>query len=148
MSVLAVRMDVLEALMGRPSRSSAAAIGRQFVLSSSPPEARIRGLNALSGMVCDWSVAILEEAINDPSRGYLVRRYALTRLCGLVRKAIDQGYTGLIRSECDQLEFRAVMALSAEDGETGRNENLPAEDLCCHLAEAVAAGLFGELPDF
>ena len=71
-----IASPILDALRNRPSRASAAAIGHHFVLNGAPPTLSIAGINALGEMMCDWSVAILEETINDPTRTYEVRRYA------------------------------------------------------------------------
>ena len=73
MTTLAAPMPMLAALASRPSRASAAAIGHQFILNGEAPALRMRGLDVLGNMVCDWSVAILEQAIEDPSCGFLVR---------------------------------------------------------------------------
>ncbi len=148
MSVIAMQMSILHSLVRRPSRASVAAIGHECVLNGSPPVVRIRGLEALSSMVCDWSVAILEEAINDPRRGYVVRRYAIGRLCLLVKRAVRLGYAGITMQTCHQLENEALLAIRQTADQAGRCEIESVEALCNHLSQAVADGIFPELPDF
>jgi hypothetical protein len=141
-------MPILDSLRHRPSRASAAAIGHGFVLNGAPPAVGMLGVDALCEMICDWSVAILEEAINDPSRNYGVRRHALERLCQLVMVSIDRGYTGIAKVTCSRLAHEAEAELKVRKGQTDFQEIQAVEDLCGHLSQAVADGVFGELPDF
>ena len=99
-------------------------------------------------MVCDWSVAILEEAINDPSRGYPVRKYALDKLRQLVELAIDRGYAGLSKGTCRRLARQGLLEMRSHVREGTSGDIRAVEDLCDHLSQAVADGVFPELPDF
>lgn len=148
MSAPTFQGTVLLALARRPSRSSAATIGHEFVLNGVPPALQIRGLNALADMTCDWTVAILEEAINSPTRTCFVRHYALSLLGALLQRAIDQGYRRIGRDECRQLLRAAGAELGARCAAASSDEIAPVEELCNHLSEAVAEGCFEELPDF
>jgi len=141
-------LQVLNSLVGRPSRASAAAIGHHYVMNGVPPGLRIRGLSALADMVCDWTTVILEEVITDPSRGYLVQQYAFGLLENLVKRAIDQGYRRLSPLECARLVAQARAGLKRQftAGDSGESEAV--EDLCNHLAQAVADDVFGQMPDF
>jgi hypothetical protein len=140
--------SVLSRLRHQPSRASVAAIGHHFVLNGAPPRLRICGIDAVCDMVCDWSVAILEEAIEDPGRGRLVRRYALEKLSELVKRAVERGYGGTTPAECDRLADAARTGLFPEAEARDRVEVPAVEDLCNHLSQAVADGVFGQMPDF
>lgn len=146
MSALAMPNPILDVLASRPSRASAAAIGIHYVLNGVPPALRVRGVDALSKMVCDWSVAILEEAITEPNRGYLVRRHALMKLRQLVETAIARGYAGISRRDCARLASECLAILGQDGGSNRAKQAL--EDLCNHLSQAVADGHFGRLADF
>lgn len=148
MSAPSFQGTVLLALARRPSRSSAATIGHEFVLNGVPPALQIRGLNALAEMTCDWTVAILEEAINSPTRTCFVRHYALSMLGALLQRAIDEGYRRIGRDECRQLVRSAGVELGVRCAEGAPGEIAPVEELCNHLSQAVADGFFAELPDF
>ena len=139
---------VLEALARRPSRSSATAIGHRYLLDGTTPELRIEAINALSRMVCDWSIAILEEAICDPTRGFLCRRYALARICGLLEQAIAEGYDRVTRAECRHLRRHAAAAIEASTKLEEPVEIDAVEILCSHLCQAIADGVLKETPDF
>ena len=73
-------LRILDSLTRRPSRASVAAIGHHFVMNGVSTELHIRGLNALGDMICDWTVALLEEGINSPRAGYSVQRHAAAKL--------------------------------------------------------------------
>lgn len=139
---------VLSALTRRPSKASAAAIGINFVLNGAPPALRLRGIDALARMMCNWSVAILEETITDHSRPCLLRTYALERLGGALNDAIHRGYPRL--SETDKLRLlnEARQALATIRDVTADDEIPAVTEMCNHLDEATRLGLFGELPDF
>jgi hypothetical protein len=117
-------------------------------LNDVSPELNIRGLNALGDMACDWTVALLEEAINDPSRGYSVRRHAIAKLGELLKRAIDQGYTKATKGRCRLLVGRAHVALKIQSNRGICHPIQEVEDLCDHLGQAVADGFLGQLPDF
>ncbi len=140
--------SVLDALKNQPSRASAAAIGQNFVLNGAPPSAGILGLDILADMMCDWSVAILEEAIADPTRSSRVRRHAITKLREALTKAIRRGYPAISEACCWSLASQAMLALQ-EQNRQGCPDQLPGvEDLCDHLSQAVEQGYFASLPDF
>jgi hypothetical protein len=101
----------------------------------------------LCEMICDWSVAILEEAINDPTRCYDVRQYAITKLGELLIEAVERGYSRITRQECFQLVSEAKARLKAGKDDPCF-EDQAVEDLCGHLSQAIADNFFGELPDF
>ena len=103
MTMLTMPIPILDSLARRPSRASAAAIGNQFILDGPTPASQMRGLDALCDMACDWSVAILEETINDRALVYPVRKYALAKLQELTERAIDGGYSGLSKKGCHRL---------------------------------------------
>lgn len=146
MTALATDMTVLYSLAARPSRSSAAAIGHQYVLNNCPPQVQIKGLSALSRMICDWSVAILEEFITDPLRNYLARQYAV-RLAGhVLGKAVQRGYSEIDQKAVQELVGMGIRAL--QPNERGDGENPAAEILCSHLSQAIEKGCFGLVPDF
>ena len=148
MSTSTVPLQVLDSLAGRPSRASVAAIGHHYVINGVPPSLRIRGLSALANMVCDWTTVILEEVITNPGRGYLVQQYALSLLADLVKRAIDQGYRRLSGGECGRLVAEARAELKCRFRSRTCGEIAAVEDLCNHLAQAVADGFFGQMPDF
>jgi hypothetical protein len=111
---------------------------------------QIQAVSALAEMVCDWSVAILEQAVSGTGHRYLVRRYALGRICELLRRAIRRGYSPISRTEVSHLECQVVHAL---EGPPTTNKLAGVkigalDDLCNHLSRAIADGLFEELPDF
>ena len=139
---------VLERLIGKPSRSSAAAIGHRFVLNGAPAELRGRGVNALCEMMCDWSAAILEMVIQDPTRGCLLRWHTLTRLSEVLERAIARGYPALSRKDCRRLAKQAWADLRRPIGAGQCQASRAAEDLCVHLSQAVEAGYFPDLSDF
>jgi len=141
-------LQVLNALAGRPSRASAAAIGHHYVMNGVPPGLRIRGLSALADMVCDWTAVILEQVITDPGRGYLVQHHALSLLEDLVERAIDRGYRRLGLQGCGRLARAAEAELKGQFAAGADAQMQAVEDLCGHLAQAVADGLFGQIPDF
>jgi len=140
-----IPIAVLHSLTSHRSRASAVAVGHHFVLNGVPPVVQMKGIEALSNMVCDWAVAILEEFITDPLRNYLVRKQATRQVSDLVIKAIERGYRGISRDGADQLTAQALEALSQE-GTANREEAV--ERLCGHLSRAVEEGCFGSLPDF
>ena len=141
-------LSVLDALTCRPSRASAAAIGQRFVLNRASPALAVRGLDALGDMLCEWTVAILDQAIHDSSRLPMVRQHALAKLCVLLNAALQRGYTKLDRQGFFRLMGEAQR--SVEDGKRNVDaETIPAvEELCNHLSEAVSDGVFGQLPDY
>jgi hypothetical protein len=141
-------LAIINSLAGRPSRASAAAIGHEFVLNGAPPRLAVRGLDALSEMVCDWTVAILEEAVNDPTRAFLIRRQALLKLRDLLAGAVDRGYPHLDRSACHHLAREAMHELDDARDSDRECEGRAIEDLADHLSQAVDEGYFKELPDF
>ena len=143
-----IQMSVLDSLVRRPSRASAAAIGHEFVLNGAQPNLRHLGLDALDKMVCDWSVAILEETIDEPTRGFHLRQHAVTKLRDLVKVAIDRGYSAINSTACHQLARAAQAELRSQVVKGQVWEIRAVEDLCDHLSQAVADGFFGELPDF
>lgn len=148
MSTMAMPIPIINSLVHRPSRASAAAIGHTYVLSDAPPALRVRALYAVSKIVCDWTVAILEEAINEPQKGYLARRCALDQLIDLVEQAIDRGYQGLGNAACAQLAQEAQSCLKSQ-ANTGEHYEIGAvEDLCDHLGTAIERGVFPAVPDF
>ncbi|HOW69711.1 MAG TPA: hypothetical protein PKY77_03845 [Phycisphaerae bacterium] len=139
---------VLSTLAMKPSRASAAAIGHHYVLDGAPSAIRLRGVDLLCGMVCDWSVALLDELISSPHADYVLRQYALHRVHGLLRVAMSRGYANLGPPECRRLMTRARRELQHYCIRVGQ-PGMPAVDaLCSHLGQAVADGLFGDLPDF
>ncbi len=148
MSASPIRLGVLDALMRRPSRASAASIGQHFILNGAPPALRVRGLDAIGKMPCDWTVAILEMAINERRLGHLVRRNAINKLQELLLQAIDLGYCAVTQDECRQLTEAAQEILKAQDRIGEQGEIGAVEDLCGHLSQAVADGAFEQLPDF
>jgi hypothetical protein len=148
MNALGIDRAVFDAMKNRPSRASVAAIGQRCVLDGAAPAAAALGLDALSKMMCDWSVGILEEAINGPNCAYCVRRLATSTLGELVLKAIRHGYRGISEPRCRSLiaQAQAVLSVQESEGAVGR---IPAVGyLCDHLKQAVADGVFGALPDF
>lgn len=147
MSIEPMHASILHSLTQRPSRSSAAAIGVKFVLNGQPAALRMRGIDALAHMVCDWSAAIFDEAIHDPSRGYLVRRHALKRLTELLSDAVQRGYHGLDARKLESLEERAREWLLCSRSGIDR-EGVATTELCNHLSQAVEQGFFGSLQDF
>ena len=148
MTLVGMHESVLHSLFSRPSRASAAAIGHQFILGDAPPALCVRGLDALSHMVCDWSVAILEEVVGDPGRPFLVRLRTVRAMRDLLSTAIDRGYQGITSEECCQLASEAEAELKNRQAEASASEMQAVEDLASHLSEAVAEGFFEELPDF
>ena len=141
-------LPILDALRNLPSRASAAAIGHHFVLNGGPPTLRIAGIDALAEMICDWSVAILEEAINDSTRADKVRSYALATVGKLLSTAIARGYGAVTKEECHQWMEEAQAEMTAHNGKSHPLEFGPVVELCSHLSQAVADGLYGQLPDF
>lgn len=136
-------MNVLNLLTVRKSRASVAAIGHQYILADQMPQVQIKGIEALAGMVCDWSVAILEECISDPLKNYVVRRRALNCIESLLKTAVRRGY--------DRIGYAAIgrLAQTAMDTNGSNGQSCPAlEGLCDHLSQAIADGHFGALPDF
>ncbi len=146
MSALCTQISILASLEKRRSRSSAAAIGHEFVLNGCPPQVQMRGIDALVRMPCDWGVAIFEEVIDDPLRNYFVRQCAIRRAGDLLMQAVDRGYARINRTGVKRLIDLGLTAL-LESGK-GYRDNHPAHDLCGHLSEAVEAGCFDPLPDF
>lgn len=148
MNTLMQPLPILGELSRRPSRASAAAIGHNFILSGASPGLRIEGIKALGQMVCDWSVAILELTICDPSRGLRTRLRAEEELGNLLKAAIARGYSRLKSDECSRLAEAARGRVLA----AGQNDSLEddplVENLCSHVSQAVAEGCFGSLPDF
>ena len=150
MTTTAIQESVLCSLISHPSRASAAAIGHQFVLNGAPPALCLQGVEALSRMPCDWGVVILEQAVEDPSRPHSVRIQALKKLYALMRSAIARGYSYLTMPDARRLVAEVEEHLRSQRGgqEEAPNEIPALEELASHLCEAVAAGMFGELPDF
>ncbi len=150
MSVMTATMAVFQSLASKPSRASAAAIGHKYVLNGRSPVMQIQAVNSLGDMVCDWSLTILDQTINDFSLRYLVRRHALNRVCGLLRQAVDQRYSRISKSEIQQLEDEAASLLEKHPGpgEPAGIEIEVVEELCDHLGQAMAEDVFEELPDF
>lgn len=144
----AVFEPVLRSLASRRSRSSAAAIGHNFILNGAPLPVALQAIDVLSTMVCDWTVAILDEAVSRPQANRLVRSRALTVLGKLAEEAVDRGYPRLTRADCRKLARVAQKAVNRNEGRMARNEIPAVEDLCDHLGEAVAEGIFPRLPDF
>jgi hypothetical protein len=141
-------LAVLDSLIRRPSRASAAAIGHHFILNGAHPALGILGIDALASMTCDWAVAILEETISDASRGYRLRQYTLTKLGELLTDAIEHGYPAVTKRECCRLVEEARAQLEAHKYEAQSCEIQAVEHLSSHLSQAVEDGLFGQLPDF
>jgi hypothetical protein len=139
---------VLNTLAAKPSRASAAAVGHHYVLNGVPPAMRVRGLRVLCEMPCDWTSVILESAIKDETLEYRFRRQALTQLQNLLWRAIRMGYRNLSHGQCAALTGLAVKSLPRESPGSASDGIDAVEELCCHLAQAVDDGLFGELPDF
>ncbi|HOW74083.1 MAG TPA: hypothetical protein PKY77_26050 [Phycisphaerae bacterium] len=139
---------VLSTLAMKPSRASAAAIGHHYVLEDAPSALRLHGVDLLCGMVCDWSVALLDELINSPHADFALRQYALHRLHELLKVAMNRGYEHLSPPECRRLMTRARREIQRYCRADGHGEMWAVDELCSHLAQAVADGLFGELPDF
>jgi hypothetical protein len=92
MSAVSTQMTILHSLENRRSCSSAAAIGHEFILNGCPAHVQMRGIDALVRMPCDWGIAILEEAIDDPLRNYFVRQHAVRCVGDLLMQAVDRGY--------------------------------------------------------
>lgn len=140
--------EVFEKLAGNPSRSSAAALGQHFVHNGAPLRLQFRGVDALCGMTCDWSVAILEIIVEDPSRDARLRRYALLRLCQMLDDAIERGYRGVSRFERMELaeEVRKAFRDPFKTGEELDSRELL--DLGSYLLEAAEQGFFPPLADF
>lgn len=140
---------VLDSLCRLPSRASAAAIGHGFVLNDwSGPEFAMIGLDALSEMVCDWSVAIFEETINQTTLNRAVRRYALRKLHALVALAVDRDYQRISKESCCELVKQAEAEMEAQENGCPFKDIQAVEDLCNHLNEAIEGGVFERLPDF
>ncbi len=139
---------VFDALRHRPSRAAVAAIGQRFVLNGAPPALATLGLEVVSEMICDWSVPILEEAVNDPKRVIAVRRVAVDKLGELMLKAVRRGYSGISERRCRSLVEQAQAELRVQEREGGFGRIPSVEELCDHLSRAVAGGVFGMLPDF
>ena len=139
---------ILDSLRSRPSRASAAAIGHRFVLNGAPRALNLLGIDALAEMICDWSVALLEEAVNDPSRAFGTRQYAISKLGELLSTAIDRGYSHATREDGHRLVIPAKAELEARKDESPFREIQAVEDLCNHVSQAVAEGIFEQLPDF
>jgi hypothetical protein len=142
------RVSVLQSLLRSPSRASAAAIGQNYVLNGVSPPLRMLGVDALAQMPCDWVVAILEEVILDPARGYDVRRHAILTLGDLLRTAIRKGYEGVNLDQCERWTRAADRGLTRQCVRGAPGEIPAIEDLCGHLGQAVADGYLGQLPDF
>ena len=140
--------SVFQRLARKSSRASAAAIGHRFVLNGAPAGLRLRGIDALCQMMGDWSVAILEMTVHDPTRGYSVRRHAVACLCDMVTIAIGQGYTRLTLLDCRSLGSQAQADLLGITHTSLPGEISAAVKLCNHLSQAVAEGHFPELADF
>ncbi len=139
---------ILISLRDRPSRASAAAIGHGFVLNGAPGAFRIRGLDALTGMMCDWAVAIFDEAITGAKQPVHVRRHGIGILHRLVSEAIAKGYRGAQLEEVQCL-YHDALTFTRGCGDAAKSVSRQAvEDLCNHLSQAVADGCFGRLPDF
>ncbi len=143
-----MKQDILHALTRRPSRSSAAALGHKFILNGAPPRLQLLGLEALADMTCDWSVAILEEAINDRTRRRQIRERALELVVGLLRIAVERGYRRIEEREIANLAELAGIRLLERCRRRVGGEDAAVELLCSHLSEAVEEGRFGRLPDF
>jgi hypothetical protein len=139
---------VLRSLASRRSRSSAAAIGHNFILSGAPLPVALQAIDVLSTMVCDWTVAILDQAISQTEGSRVVRRHALTVLGKLAEEAVDRGYPRLARADCRKLTRRAQMELNRDEGGVAQDEIPAVENLCDCLGEAVSDGFFPRLPDF
>ncbi|MBP7935850.1 MAG: hypothetical protein KA354_14485 [Phycisphaerae bacterium] len=139
---------VLSTLAMKPSRASAAAIGHHYVLDNAPSRLRLRGVDLLCRMVCDWSVALLDELINSSHVDFALRQYALHRVHELLKVAMGREYEHLSPPECRRLMTRARCELQSHCSRRLGGEMSAVDELCSHLAQAVADGLFGELPDF
>lgn len=61
------RRIVLEGLCGNPSVASAVAIGHFHVLNGTPVSTALEAFDALEEMLCDWTVAILDRALSNPT---------------------------------------------------------------------------------
>jgi hypothetical protein len=148
MSRVNIQVSILESLLRSPSRASAAAIGCHYVLNGVPPGLQLMGVNALARMPCDWAVAILEEAINDPTREYHVRRHAIRELGDLLCTAIGHGYANITRRQCSRLARAADRELTRQCAQGQNREIRAVEELCSHLSQALADGCLGQVPDF
>jgi hypothetical protein len=138
----------MDHLCRTPSRASVAALGHAYVLNGAPPALSLMAIDAITRMICDWTVVILEETVNDRSLHKNVRRYALNMLGALLSRAVSNGYHGLARFESRRLLLEARQVFEEQLATTGSPEIQPVEELCNHLSQAVSNGVFGELPDF
>jgi len=134
--------------MRRPSRASVAAIGINYVLNSAPPALRMLGLDAVASMACDWSVAILEQAVTAQRAGPRVRRHALLKLRELLEEAMAHGYRHLSPQALESLMARAQPILNGDVPLRQTTAAQAVEDICNHASQAVEQGCFGRLSDF
>lgn len=153
---------ILDHLQRRPSVASVVAIGHHHVLGGAPLSVVLHGLQALEEMPCDWTVAILDQTATDSTRLPLIRRSALAVVRRLLLKAVAGGYRGTSEQQVVNMARRARRDLRASReadareagptaGEAGPTRCAGAgaartiDDLCGHLAQAVAEGFLGEL---
>ncbi len=141
-------LTILGRLSRHPSRASAAAIGQHFVLNKTSLSLALEGMDALCDMVCDWTIVFLEEVVGDPATNYLLRRQALHRMNDLMLGAIRRGYDGLSRSQCLEWTEACRDEIDVPPGKDNPQPFAALDVLGGHLAQAVADGFFGELPDF
>lgn len=143
MSTVAGPIEILSSLESRRSRASAAAIGHRYALSNVPPAVQIRAIAALREMVCDWSVAILEQLVENAEANPMVRLRALRTMADLLLIAVDRGYREISRAGVAEKLRQAGTNL-----DTSTEECPATTDLACHLAAAIENGFFESLPDF
>ena len=148
MTTLKMDESFLYALGHKRCRGTVAGIGHRFILNGSPPRLAIQGIDVIGGMMCDWTVAILEEAIDTPGRHPQVRFHALEKLAEILLHAIQRGYSRVTPKGVRQLASESKKALEDRLKGTHQGDIQAVEDLCNHLSEAIDDGVFVPLPDF
>ena len=148
MTTLNMDETILRSMGRRSSVGSVTGIAHKFILNGAPRRLAILGIDVIGEMMCDWTVAILEEAINDPSRPPQVRFHALEKLVESLLHAIQRGYARVTPEGVRRLASESKKALEERLKGIYQADIQAVEDLCNHLSEAVDDGVFAPLPDF
>ena len=139
------RRMILQNLRARPSVASAIAIGHFHVLNGAPISIALEGLDAMAEMPCDWTVAILERVMRDPTRRPVVRRRAVSKVRSLLFEAVNRGYSRVSRGQIRDMARDACRAVEVNGSD---EEDVPViDDLCSHLDQAIVDGLFDTIPN-
>lgn len=139
--------DALARLVRRASRDAVVRIGQEFVLNGVPTAVRLTAMDALASMACDESLKILKRVACDGSLKYIIRRHALRCIAGLLQRAVDCGYSRIGKVRIHRLEVEAVLAIVRSSNRRELDKTRAFNGLTSHLADALAMGMLGELPE-